>query len=357
MIVPTMTSQQLIPLPPPLPHTPFCSPPKISAKRPCAAARARPWPLRSGGGGGADMDAAARGGGLYRHLGTGRTYARLGEAFAHPDGAREGRLDVVLGEVSAEAAPASTGAAPAGRLVTVPFAELHGSGAAAPVLERLEPGGGGHGVGGGAEAVLGVGAPRYYRHFKGKLYQESSAARRACPAAARRSSTARCTHHRTRCSRVQSPTSRARPGRRPLASGGSRTWDVSPEELGADAAARAQRPCLAPPPAGPAACSSSVALVTGASAGLGREAAVQLAAAGFLVFAAARSAERLAEDLMKEADAAGRPPPRIVALTLDVRSQDSVQRAFHEVQERAGRLDVLVNNAGVLVVGTVEMYR
>lgn len=100
--------------------------------------------------------------------------------------------------------------------------------------------------------------------------------------------------------------------------------------------------------------SQRVALVTGGSQGLGRAVVAKLAQAGFLVFAAARSAEAEAEALRREAGE-GSKVGEIVPLHMDVREDSSVSAAFQQVRTRAGRLDVLVNNAGVLVVGTAEM--
>ena len=86
-----------------------------------------------------------------------------------------------------------------------------------------------------------------------------------------------------------------------------------------------------------------VALVTGASRGIGREVARQLAAKGYAVIASARDgakARQAAEELA--ADAGGAVAP----LTLDVASRDSIQAAAEELHRKPGRLDVLVNNAG-----------
>jgi len=95
-----------------------------------------------------------------------------------------------------------------------------------------------------------------------------------------------------------------------------------------------------------------VAVVTGASRGIGREMCVALAAAGVRVFAAARSldaptvgAGTLVETVAAITEAGGEG----TALALDVRDPHAVDSAFAEVQIRCGRLDLLVNNAGVMV--------
>jgi NAD(P)-dependent dehydrogenase (short-subunit alcohol dehydrogenase family) len=89
----------------------------------------------------------------------------------------------------------------------------------------------------------------------------------------------------------------------------------------------------------------SVALVSGASRGIGRAIALDLAAAGYDVVAAARSAEALAE-LAAEIESLGRSA---LALPADLAAVDSLA----DVAERAfgwrGRVDVLVNAAGVIV--------
>jgi len=88
--------------------------------------------------------------------------------------------------------------------------------------------------------------------------------------------------------------------------------------------------------------SGRVALVTGASRGIGRAVARQLAARGAVVVAAARGdhAEPVAREI---ADGGG----RCEAVPLDVTDPANVERTIGEVLTRHGRLDVLVNNAGL----------
>ncbi|HZR35938.1 MAG TPA: SDR family oxidoreductase [Nevskia sp.] len=85
-----------------------------------------------------------------------------------------------------------------------------------------------------------------------------------------------------------------------------------------------------------------VALVTGASSGLGRHFAATLAAAGAFVWVAARRAERLAA-LVDELQQQGRAA---AALGLDVTDEASVRAAFARMAEQASLPDVVVNNAG-----------
>ncbi len=88
-------------------------------------------------------------------------------------------------------------------------------------------------------------------------------------------------------------------------------------------------------------------LVTGCSTGLGRALASAVAAAGDSVAATARRPETLDELVRAH-------PGRIVALPLDVRDAAQCERAVATAVERLGGLDVLVNNAGNGVFGTVE---
>jgi NAD(P)-dependent dehydrogenase (short-subunit alcohol dehydrogenase family) len=89
-----------------------------------------------------------------------------------------------------------------------------------------------------------------------------------------------------------------------------------------------------------------VALVTGASSGLGVHFARTLAAAGASVAIAARRADRLAS-LQAELQSASR---KAVAVELDVQSGDSITAAFAAVEEALGPIDIVVNNAGISIV-------
>jgi 3-oxoacyl-[acyl-carrier protein] reductase len=92
-----------------------------------------------------------------------------------------------------------------------------------------------------------------------------------------------------------------------------------------------------------------VALVTGASQGIGEEIARRLAAEGALVFCAARSRDKLAR-LVAEIEAAG---GRARALALDVADPSAIVPAMASVVSEAGRIDILVNNAGVTQDGLI----
>jgi 3-oxoacyl-[acyl-carrier protein] reductase len=86
-----------------------------------------------------------------------------------------------------------------------------------------------------------------------------------------------------------------------------------------------------------------VALVTGASQGIGRATAIALAQAGARVAAAARNAEKLAGVVAEIAAAGG----EAMALTIDVASADQVKSGFRQTIEKFGKLDILVNNAAI----------
>jgi NAD(P)-dependent dehydrogenase (short-subunit alcohol dehydrogenase family) len=94
----------------------------------------------------------------------------------------------------------------------------------------------------------------------------------------------------------------------------------------------------------------SVVLVSGATSGVGRLAALAFARAGYQVAAGARSAEGAAA--LRRAAAAESLP--LHAVPLDVASRDSVEHAVDGIRERLGPVDVLVNNAGVVASGVVE---
>ncbi len=93
----------------------------------------------------------------------------------------------------------------------------------------------------------------------------------------------------------------------------------------------------------------TVALVTGASSGIGEATARALAERGASVAIAARRADRL-EQLAGEIESAGGKP---LVLEADVSDQEQAQRAVERTVSELGRLDTLVNNAGVMLLGPV----
>ena len=98
---------------------------------------------------------------------------------------------------------------------------------------------------------------------------------------------------------------------------------------------------------------SSTVLITGATDGLGRAMAVFLAANGYRVFAAGRSAEKRAslDHLASERKLL------IETLDMDVSDDGSVRRGVARVLDRAGQIDVLINNAGVAYVAVMAEIR
>lgn len=86
-----------------------------------------------------------------------------------------------------------------------------------------------------------------------------------------------------------------------------------------------------------------IALVTGGSQGIGAEIARTLAAAGAHVIVAARGADKAAAVVASIAEAGGKAE----AMSLDVSDPVSVQAAFKAIGAVHGKLDVLVNNAGI----------
>jgi NADP-dependent 3-hydroxy acid dehydrogenase YdfG len=89
---------------------------------------------------------------------------------------------------------------------------------------------------------------------------------------------------------------------------------------------------------------TKVALVTGASSGIGEATARQLAAAGFTVYAAARRADR-----MQKLTQAG-----ICPIAMDVTDDASMQAGVQAILTEQGRIDVMVNNAGYGSYGALE---
>jgi 3-oxoacyl-[acyl-carrier protein] reductase len=88
-----------------------------------------------------------------------------------------------------------------------------------------------------------------------------------------------------------------------------------------------------------------IALVTGASRGIGAAVARRLAKDGFAVVVNYAASSSEADALVAELQAAG---ARAIAVQADVAKTDDVRRMFETVEQQLGKVDVLVNNAGVL---------
>ena len=87
---------------------------------------------------------------------------------------------------------------------------------------------------------------------------------------------------------------------------------------------------------------SRIALVTGASSGIGAAVAAELAARGATVVAVARRKDKLDEVVERCGSSA-------VALAADVSSRDECERIVRETEARFGRVDIVVNNAGISI--------
>jgi NAD(P)-dependent dehydrogenase (short-subunit alcohol dehydrogenase family) len=90
------------------------------------------------------------------------------------------------------------------------------------------------------------------------------------------------------------------------------------------------------------ATAKKVVLVTGASSGIGQACAEHLAKIGWRVFGTGRAA------------APTQPTSAVEMVTMDVTDEDSVRQCVEGVLAKAGRLDAVVNNAGISIMGAVE---
>jgi NADP-dependent 3-hydroxy acid dehydrogenase YdfG len=91
----------------------------------------------------------------------------------------------------------------------------------------------------------------------------------------------------------------------------------------------------------------AVALVTGASSGIGEATALALAEQGATVGIAARRRDRL-DDLAQRIEAAG---ATALVIEADLTDQEQAERAVERTVSELGRLDILINNAGVMLLG------
>ncbi|SDE92274.1 Short-chain dehydrogenase [Variovorax sp. CF079] len=87
---------------------------------------------------------------------------------------------------------------------------------------------------------------------------------------------------------------------------------------------------------------STVVVITGVSSGIGRAAAEKFAKRGCRVFGTVRSASKAV------------PLPGVELVEMDVLNEASVQRGIKLIIDQTGRIDVLVNNAGMNMIGAVE---
>jgi len=89
--------------------------------------------------------------------------------------------------------------------------------------------------------------------------------------------------------------------------------------------------------------SGRIALVTGASQGIGRACALELAKAGAAVAVAARNQEKLNEVVQKIGETGG----KAAAFAVDIGDEEQIKSAFKSALAQFGKIDILVNNAGI----------
>ena len=90
--------------------------------------------------------------------------------------------------------------------------------------------------------------------------------------------------------------------------------------------------------------SSKVALVTGASSGIGKAIALQLIEDGLTVYVAARRVEKMQD--LKQLGA--------ISLKMDVTVEEDIKRVVEQIEHNHKGVDVLVNNAGYALYGAME---
>jgi NADP-dependent 3-hydroxy acid dehydrogenase YdfG len=96
--------------------------------------------------------------------------------------------------------------------------------------------------------------------------------------------------------------------------------------------------------------SGRVVAVTGASSGIGEATALACAKAGAAVALAARRTERIEALAQRIVDEGG----QVIAMTTDVGEEEQARAFVERAHSEFGRLDVLVNNAGVMLLGPIE---
>jgi len=103
-----------------------------------------------------------------------------------------------------------------------------------------------------------------------------------------------------------------------------------------------------------------VAMVTGASQGIGAGIARRLASHGLKVVACARNIEKIQE--LAEELSRSKSPGEVFAVRCNVRNEDEILNLFQQIKDKYGRLDICINNAGVcypstLIEGSTDHWR
>jgi NAD(P)-dependent dehydrogenase (short-subunit alcohol dehydrogenase family) len=102
---------------------------------------------------------------------------------------------------------------------------------------------------------------------------------------------------------------------------------------------------------------SNIVVITGASSGFGALTARTLAKTGNIVYAGMRETTgRNAPQVQAAADFSSENGVDLRAIEMDVNSQESVDAAFAQIEAEHGRIDVLIHNAGHMVVGPAEAF-
>ncbi len=91
--------------------------------------------------------------------------------------------------------------------------------------------------------------------------------------------------------------------------------------------------------------------ITGASSGIGRSTALLLAKKGYTVFAAARREDKLGELEKESSSYRG----KIVPIKMDVKKEEDISKAFETVEAKKLELVAVVNNAGIVIPGPIEI--
>ena len=99
---------------------------------------------------------------------------------------------------------------------------------------------------------------------------------------------------------------------------------------------------------------SKVAIVTGASRGIGRSIAKRLAADGFFVAISFAGDQKSADEVVAEIEKSG---GKALAVKGDVGDQADVTNLFNKTRDTYGQIDVVVNNAGIMPIAPITAFR